>query len=128
MTDRITRSASISTPDGVSATIADYQDVDVVSKLEVTAAKNSTPLVAQVHPTGTAVQSVSITAERYTDLTLAVGLGDPITLDASLELQGAGLVALLGADTSVMTFINADTEDDNAITIIIGRDAELSGM
>ncbi len=68
---------------------------------------------------------MSITAERYTDLTVAVGMGAPVTLDAALELQGAGLVALLGVDTSVMTFTNDDTEEDNNITIIVGRDAEL---
>lgn len=124
MTDRITRSVSVSTPDGTSATIADYQDVDVVEKIEVTVAKNSTPKIVAAHPVGTAVQCVTITAERYTDLSLVVGIGDPITLDAALELQGAGLVALLGADTSTLTFINADTEEDNDITIIIGRDAE----
>lgn len=124
MTDRITRSVSVSTPDGTSATIADYQDVDVVEKIEVTAAKNSTPMVVAAHPSGTAVKSITITAERYADLTLTVGIGDPITLDAALELQGTGLVALLGADTSSLTFINADTEEDNDITIIIGRDAE----
>ena len=127
MTDRITRSVSISTPDGISSTIADYQDVEVVEKIEVTAVKNSVPMVVAAHPIGTAVQSVTITAERYSDLTLAVGLGDPITLDAPLELQGAGLVALLGVDTSVLTFINANVTEDNDITILIGRDAVLSG-
>ena len=128
MTDRITRSATVSTPDGVSATIADYQDVAVVEKIEETAVKNSVPLVIQVHPAAVAVHSITITAERYTDLTLAVGLGDPITLDAALELQGEGLVALLGADTSLMTFTNANATEDNDITIIVGRDAVLSGM
>ena len=128
MTDRITRSVSISTPDGLSSTIADYQDVEVVEKIEVTAVKNSVPMVVAVHPVGTAVQSVTITAERYTDLTLAVGMGTPITLDAPLELQGAGLVALLGVDTSAMTFINSDATEDNDITILIGRDAVLQGQ
>jgi hypothetical protein len=127
MTDRITRSASISTPDGISSTIADYQDVEVVEKIEVTAVKNSVPMVVAAHPIGTPVQSVTITAERYADLTLAVGMGAPITLDAPLELQGAGLVALLGVDTSVLTFINANVTEDNDITILIGRDAVLSG-
>jgi hypothetical protein len=127
MTDRITRSASISTPDGISSTIADYQDVEVVEKIEVTAVKNSVPMVVAAHPIGTPVQSVTITAERYADLTLAVGMGAPITLDAPLELQGAGLVALLGVDTSVLTFINANVTEDNDITILIGRDAGLSG-
>jgi hypothetical protein len=128
MTDRITRSASISTPDGISSTIADYQDVEVVEKIEVTAVKNSVPMVVAAHPIGTPVQSVTITAERYADLTLAVGMGAPITLDAPLELQGAGLVALLGVDTSVLTFINSSATEDNDITIIIGRDAVLQGQ
>lgn len=128
MTDRITRSVSISTPDGISSTIADYQDVEVVEKIEVTAVKNSVPMVVAAHPTGTPVQSVTITAERYADLTLAVGMGAPITLDAPLELQGAGLVALLGVDTSVLTFTNANATEDNDITIIIGRDAVLQGQ
>ena len=52
MTDRITRSVSVSTPDGTSASIADYQDVDVVEKIEVTVAKNSTPKVVAAHPVG----------------------------------------------------------------------------
>ena len=128
MTDRITRSVSISTPDGISSTIADYQDVEVVEKIEVTAVKNSVPMVVAAHPIGTAVQSVTITAERYSDLTLAVGMGAPITLDAPLELQGAGLVTLLGVDTSVLTFTNANATEDNDITIIIGRDAVLQGQ
>lgn len=36
MTDRITRSVSVSTPDGISSTISDYQDVEVVEKIELT--------------------------------------------------------------------------------------------
>ena len=55
-------------------------------------------------------------------------MGAPITLDAPLELQGAGLVALLGVDTSVLTFINSSATEDNDITIIIGRDAVLQGQ
>lgn len=128
MTERITRSVSISTPDGISSTISDYQDVEVVEKIEVTAVKNSVPMVVAAHPIGTAVQSVTITAERYSDLALAVGMGSPITLDGALELQGAGLVALLGVDTSAMTFINSSATEDNDITIIIGRDAVLQGQ
>jgi hypothetical protein len=127
MTDRITRSVTVSTPDGISAAIADYQDVEVVEKIEVTAAKNSVPMVVEVCPAGVAIQSVTITAERYSDLTLTVGLGDPITLDAALDLQGEGITALLGADLTQMTFTNSSATEDNDITIIIGRDAVAPG-
>lgn len=123
MTDRITRTVTISTPDGMEATISDYVDVDAVGKIEKTIPKSSVPTVVDLHPLGVAVQCLVITATRYTDLTVIVGAGDPITLDGPLELMGEGLVALLGAETAEMTFTNADTEDANDITIIVGRDA-----
>jgi len=127
MTDRITRSISASTPDGLSSTVSDFVDVEVVEKIEATAVKSSVPLIVLVHPATVAVQFIAITAERYDDLTMAVGLGSPITLDGPLELMNEGLVALLGEDTSTITFTNADATEDNDITILVGRSAVAPG-
>jgi hypothetical protein len=38
--------------------------------------------------------------------------------------MGEGVIALLGADTSQMTFTNADALADNMVTIMVGRNAE----
>lgn len=127
MTDRITRTVSASTPDGVSITVADNVDVEVIEKIEANAVKSSVPKVVEVHPSGCLVQFLAITAESYEDLSLVVGAGDPITLDGPITLMGEGVMALLGADTSQMTFTNADAVDDNMVTIMVGRNAEAEG-
>ena len=41
--------------------------------------------------------------------------------------MGNGLVKLLGAETAVMTFTNANALTDNAITILVGRAAVVEG-
>jgi hypothetical protein len=129
MTDRITRSFVASTPDGLSVAVNDYVDVEAVDKLEVTALKDSTPLIVSVQPvTPGGVQFVAVVAESYDDLLVSVDSGDPIALDGPLILMMEGIVALLGATCNVMTFVNSSTEADNDITILVGRDAVGGGM
>ena len=127
MSDRITRNSVTSTPDGLVITVEDYVDVDATDKIERTVPKNSVATEVSLHPEGAVVDFIAITATRYTDLTFEVGQGSPITLTKALVLMGNGLVKLLGAETAVMTFTNANALTDNAITILVGRAAVVEG-
>lgn len=127
MTDRITRSLTASTPDGLQVTVADNIDVEAVDKIEATIPKSSVPTAVNLHPLLVGVQFIAITATVYEKLTFEVGDGDPVTLDHALVLIGEGLVALLGASTSTITFTNTDTLEDNEVSIMVGRDAIIPG-
>ena len=125
MSDRITRSLTATTPDGLVITVEDYVDVDATDKIEKTIPKNSVATEISLHPLGSIVEFIAITATSYTDLSFRVGAGSPILLTKALVLMGNALVALLGAETALMTFTNANTLTDNAVTILVGRSAEV---
>lgn len=116
-----------STPDGLQVTVADNIDVEAVDKIEATVPKGSVATAVNLHPLLVGVQFIAITATSYEDLTFVVGEGTPVTLDRALVLMGEGLVALLGASTSVITFTNADALLDNEVSIMVGRDAIIPG-
>jgi hypothetical protein len=116
-----------STPDGLQVVVADNIDVEAVDKIEATIPKNSVPTAVNLHPLLVGVQFITITATTYEDLTFKVGDGDPVTLDRALILMGKGLVALLGASTSTITFTNASALVDNEVSIMVGRDAIIPG-
>jgi hypothetical protein len=123
MSDRITRSCTATTPDGLVITVDDYVDVDATDKIEQTIPKSSVPKEISLHPEGATVEFIAITATRYSDLSVQVGAGSPVLLTKALVLMGNALVGLLGAETAVMTFLNTNTLTDNAVTILVGRSA-----
>jgi hypothetical protein len=66
----------------------------------------------------TELQAIMIMAQRYEDLTFTVD-EEAITktLDGPLLLIGPGNIGMLGATVNNLIFTNADSTDDNMVTI-----------
>lgn len=125
MTDVVTYEMSLSVAGGPTITADDHFNTEGYEKIEATIPEGSAPTTVNVQPSAlTELQAILITAERYEDLTFTVDEEVTTkTLDGPLMLIGPGNIGMLGATVNDLIFTNADSEDENMVTILVARTA-----
>lgn len=129
---RINWTLNVQVADGPKLAANKYTEVEAYDKVDVACPKvpSEGPAVEttiELQPGAVAgqVRFLMVTADRYENLAYKVNAttGTSFALDGPHLLIGVGAVKLLDAVPSKLLVTNSDASNDNAVHVLVGRDA-----